>query len=269
MQRKQLYLAIELQPEVICRLEKMNQEIHLDQFMPFIQRLTNPATAAEAYLALKELTEPDPANFLMLYCQMEAARHTADRYQEMGIDQHIFIDTMKCFPRFLNECKARTGQLYFDRGWWTYRQISMTLFRIGQLEYERSVLNGENVIKLHIPSDADLSPEKVSESLRQATAFFHMVYPDFVFSQFACNSWLLSPALKPFLSQDSHILNFQKRFTLLSQNSENREFIQWLFQVPEDTEPVNLPEKTSLQRGVKALLLSGGNVGNAYGVICI
>lgn len=72
----------------------------------------------------------------MLYCQLESARRVYEKYQVMGIGEKIFFDTMKCFPRFMDEYQAQNGSRYFDRSWWTYRQTSMRLFRIGALEYE-------------------------------------------------------------------------------------------------------------------------------------
>ena len=36
---------------------------------------------------------------------------------------------MKCFTRFAKECKKKNGAYFFDRGWWTYRQISMKLLK--------------------------------------------------------------------------------------------------------------------------------------------
>ena len=58
--------------------------------------------------------------------------------------------------------------MYFDRGWWAYRQTSMQIFRLGVLEYEFDRLEGESVIALHIPSDARLTAEAVDRSLEQA-----------------------------------------------------------------------------------------------------
>lgn len=43
--------------------------------------------------------------------------------------------------------------------------------------------------------------------------------------------------------------------------------MEWLFQAPENVDYRNLPEKTSLQKKAKRLLLDGGHIGAAYGVI--
>ena len=77
----------------------------------------------------------------------------------------------------------------------------------------------------------------------------------------------MSPTLKSLLSEKSNILAFQNRFDIMEENKEDKEYIEWLFQVPADTEYLKLPEKTSLQKKVKKLLLNGGTVGVAYGIM--
>ncbi len=172
---------------------------------------------------------------------------------------------MRCFTRFIEECRKKNGRMFFDRGWWTYRQISMNLFRIGELEYQFKEHDGENVIALHIPSDADLSEEAVDESMRQAAIFFRTYYEEYKYKKYTCNSWLMSPALRPLLPERSNILSFQERFDIVQEDREDQEYIEWLFQVPVDTDHRELPADSSLQKKVKELLLSGGAIGSAYG----
>ena len=53
----------------------------------------------------------------------------------------------------------------------------------------------------------------------------------------------------------------------MQENPDDKEYIEWLFQVPTDTDYKELPAATSLQKKVKELLLNGGAVGAAYGVM--
>ena len=87
------------------------------------------------------------------------------------------------------------------------------------------------------------------------------------YEKYSCDSWLLSPRLKPLLSKKSNILSFQNRFHIVRENNEDKGYIEWLFQVPIDTNYKNLPAKTDLQKKVKEILLNGGNIGSAYGII--
>lgn len=267
MEQQEFYERIGLPSEAAGKLEVIGRTLDLEPIAPWLDRLMDKNTAPAAHRRLKELLADDPGCFKLLYCHLECARRACAGYREKGIPDQIYLDTMKCFPRFLAECRQKQGRMYFDRAWWTYRQTSMALFRVGELEYEFSSHEGKPALALHIPSDADLSPEAVDASLAQAETFFKTHFPDFSCENDICDSWLLSPALRPLLGPDSHILSFQNRFHILREKPEDREFVEWLFQVPADTAPEALPAGTSLQQKVKALLLQGGAVGCALGVM--
>lgn len=266
MKLQDLYDWINLQPEIIQRLEIIGKKLVPGQIEPYLERLQNRETAAAACKELRRLFREDEDNLKMLYCHLECARRIFNRYQEKKIPRTVYIDTMKCFPRFIAECEKKNGRMFFDRGWWTYRQVSMELFRIGELEYQFETFEGENVIGLHIPSDANLSEEAVDDSLKRAENFFRTYYTGYQYEKYTCDSWLMSPVLKTLLPDDSHIISFQKRFDILREDYENKEYVEWLFQVPEDTACQEFPEVTSLQKKAKELLLSGGKIGSAYGI---
>lgn len=263
----ELYDLIDLQTEMIQKLKLVGEKIDLKQIDFYLKQLMDRETAVESYRHLKTLLEEDKDNMKMLYCQLECARRVFDQYQKKHIKDTIYRDTMKCFSRFIEECKKKNGRMFFDRDWWTYRQISMSLFRIGELEYEFQKYEGENVIAIHIPSDANLSKGAVDASMKQAEIFFQTYYHDYKYEKYSCDSWLLSPRLKPLLSKKSNILSFQNRFHIVQENNEDKDYIEWLFQVPIDTNYKNLPAKTDLQKKVKEILLNGGNIGSAYGII--
>lgn len=267
MRTYEIYDLIDLQAEMVHKLEAIRREIDIGQIDGYLEKMMDGKTAAQSYKELAALLADDQDHLKMLYCQLECARRVFDRYQEKHIPKTVYIDTMRCFTRFIDECKKKNGRMFFDRGWWTYRQLSMCLFRIGGLEYELKVGEGETVIGIHVPSDVDLSEEAVDSSLEQAGIFFRTYYSGHPYKRYTCGSWLLSPILKPLLSEKSNILAFQKRFAIIREDKTDREYIEWLFQVPADTADKDLPTRTDLQKKVKELLLNGGAVGCAYGVM--
>ena len=267
MQLQELYAIIDLPAEAVRRLEAVAPAIALSDFEEELAGIMDIATADAAYRRLSARLTGDADHWAMLLCQLECARRDADRYRALGAGLDVFAATMKCFTRFLRECAVRNGRMFFDRGWWTYRQLSMRIFRLGALEYELREEGGAPCAGIHIPSDADLSPAAVDDSLAQAATFFAARMPDFAYDRYTCSSWLLSPALRPFLPEGSRIRAFQERFTLVGEDPESRDCLEWLFQAPEDADIAALPERTRLQRGIKQLLLRGGNVGVADGVI--
>lgn len=200
----------------------------------------------------------------MLTLMTVLLEETAEAYQKAGIPEWIFVDTMKCFARFVKEYKAAYGVYGFDRDFWTPRQLSGLLFRIGELEYE---LLPDNRIGMHIPSDTVLTRGMCEASLAEAQRFVKQYFSKWQDASYVCHSWLLSPVLKELLAPGSHILTFQKAFRILSVDEEDLSFLEWVYG-REDISFEELPERTSLQRNIKRYLLAGGKIGSAIGVLC-
>lgn len=243
--------------------------------------LTAPETAGAAW---EKLSETLPAwreddGMAQLAVSLSAARLAREIYRENHISDGVYLATMACFPRFLNETHAITGKWAFDRGSWTWRQTSGQLFRLGTLEFEYRLLGDipptgdltpeSPVLSVHIPSDAALSHEELARSYRLAADFFReheevlcrYGAPEAV----VCGSWLISPALDELLPAGSGIRRFADGYLRYAVREDDRSFYRWLFGSLEPTE--DLPERTGLQRAAKAHLAAGGKIGMAWGIL--
>jgi len=258
---------IELQEEMKKQVLILAREMDLAPLEKHITALTEPDRAAEAYAALKEIVGEDMPGAKILCCYLLAALITHEKYQAIGIGEDIYVETMKCFPRFVGECLARRDELGFDRAFWSYRQLNMTLMRIGTLEYEWHVRKGEKVVSIHIPSDADLSISSLQASYRAARSFLREKVPEYAEAPIICESWLLYEGLESLLRPDSGILRFQRCFDIKQQYPPNNGCLHFIFQRQDCSNYALLPERTSLQRNVKALLLSGGGIRSGYGIL--
>lgn len=267
MELLELCDKIGLQPQMRLKIKTELLHLPLEELDQLLLDFMDAQKAQETYRFLSEFITQDDEHVKMLICYLICACRTYERYQEMNVSDTIFFDTMKCFPRFIGECEKRTGKLFFDRGWWTWRQVSMRLFRIGELEYEIKEFEELPAIGIHIPSDADFSKEQVNKSLEMAKQFFKEHYPKYDSCKYICHSWLLAPELRELLGKDSNILQFQNRFELISIDSLEKEFFEWLFQVPVETDYQILPENTSLQKKVKQRLLKGERISSGFGVL--
>lgn len=221
---------------------------------------------ASAERELKTLLGADERGFGMLRAMLTAALKTRERYRDKAIPDGVYLKTMQCFSRFVKEHRESYGYYGFDRSFWTGRQLSMQLFRLGELEYEKSVFRGADAISVHIPSDADLSPAAIDASLRQARDFFAKYFPAYACATYYCCSWLLSPALKKLLPAQSKILLFQRRFNILSTDEAPESYKQWVFK-NKNLAPEDFPENTSLQKSMKRYVLQGGKIGEALGTL--
>lgn len=238
-------------------------ELEFDSDLP-LERLMNGETGPDGFQELSRVLGDDPLGVKQLACQLHCACLRYETYQEMGIPDQIYFDTMSCYTRFVTECLYYKGGYQFDRGWWTWRQLSMRVFRLGQLEYE---LRPDGTVGMHIPTHTDLSPEAVDQSVNDAKAFLTRFFPTRVNDRFTCNSWLLSPSLGELLPEGSNILAFQRRFDLTNIDPETKDYISWLFQRLPEADPAQLPEDTSLQRNAKKFILNGGKIGSAAGYL--
>lgn len=267
MELTELYDGIHLQKEMREKLEDCAKKFDMAKVEEQIEKLMDIRAAQPAYEVLLKSLGEDEEHVKLLLCNLECARRIYDKYREKGIPGQIFFDTMMCFTRFIGECQKKTGKTVFDRGFWTYRQVSMNLFRIGELEYELTEEEGEKVISVHIPSDAKLLDDKIDASLEAAKEFMKQFFPEYAACKYVCESWLLSLKLNELLSENSNIIKFQKRFEVVKMFWDDDGYIEWLFQAPEDTPHDKLREDTSLQRKVKEILQKGEKIGAGYGYI--
>lgn len=229
---------------------------------PLVADLTHPERAERAERELEERLQGE--KWGVLTCLLLAAARAHEEYVRLGIPEEVFSDTMRCFPRFVKEHRALTGKWDFDRGWWAWRATSLRLFRIGALEYE--LISGEKrALSLHIPSDASLDLEACRSSREEARAFFAAHFSICRQAPVVCESWLLHPALRDLLGEESNIVRFASLFDIARVDDEDTSYRAFVFRRT-DGDIADYPEKTTLQRRLKEHLLRGGCTGSALGI---
>lgn len=263
---KEICKKIDLQPEMADRVVEFDSGFRYTIHEKSLTKLFDRHTWDEGREELKKTFGKDEDGVKMLTCMLHCAAKTYDNYVRLYIGENVFIDTFRCFTRFVQEHYDSYGTYGFDRDFWTPRQLALEEVRLGELEYEMVTEDGENFISVHIPSDAVMKKEKLRESYKQAKDFFRIYFPAFADVKLICNSWLLSPFLKGVLPAGSNILEFQKSFTIGDVEPDSMEFVQWVFKNPK-LALEDFPEDTSLQRSLKAYLKEGGKVGEAKGIL--
>ena len=134
---KEICSRIELQKEAEKAILAMEEKQEFSQEDKEILRLTEAENWEKARESLKKSIGEDPQGMKILCCMLKAAAISLEKYREQEIEDRVFDDTMKCFTRFVEEHKASYGIYGFDRDFWTGRQLSLQLFRLGELEYEK------------------------------------------------------------------------------------------------------------------------------------
>ncbi len=270
MLSKSICREIGLQPEVteivLSEYDKLLQADFFEQNRETICLLHDRATWDGALATLKTCLFPDEQGVRILTVMLADMCNTKKAYREKGIPDEVYLATMACFTRFVTEHKASYGVYGFDRAFWTPRQLSMQLFRIGELEYELAEEGRKRMISIHIPSDARMTPQECQTSYEQAKVFFEKFYPEWSGEAYGCNSWLLAPGLKNILPEESNIIRFQNAFEIVKMDEDDRGFLEWVYKRG-DIPYEELPEETSLQRNMKQYLLGGGKIGDADGIL--
>lgn len=258
--------------QMMMELESISSEV-LEQYS---RELLDANKAKAAAKKIDEVYGEEPFVALTIYLYA-ASQSWLKIYQPLKIPRTVYLATMNAFTRFIHEHFQVTGKYRFDRGFWIWRYTSGLIFRIGELEYERTYfpkghkelkLEGKQCLSLHIPSDADLSRNKISDSYESAIRFFELYFPDYHYQVMYTDTWLLSPNLTKWLKQDSKIRLFAADYRLLSVDEQDDSGVPWIFGRV-DAQVQDYPEKTSLQRQAKQQLLAGAHIGSALGILSL
>ena len=258
--------------EALCRRIGMPEEVTQTilaicrEPLPDLGKLTREENWTEGLEEVKAALGDDPHGMKMLCCMLRCALDAKEAYRRLGLSDEIYFHTMGCFSRFIREHLESYGRYGFDRGFWTVRQVSCCLFRVGELEYELIQLDGKPVISLHIPTDTRLRTPLLRQSWAQAKETLSRVFPEYADAPMFCRSWLLSPVLEELLPPDSNILAFRRSFRITPLTTPSAGVIQWVFKNPK-LSPEDYPEQTSLQRSLKAYLLAGKMFPDAKGFL--
>lgn len=132
-------------------------------------------------------------------------------------------------------------------------------------EWEKFIAPGDDMISFHIPKNADFSAEHLDRAFSLGANAAKNYYPDFNLKCIFCVSWLLSPKLKEILSPNSKITAFGDRFIRFPQKDEGKAVFTFVFP-PNIEKYEDLPENTSLERGLKNIYLNGEYIYNTPGL---
>lgn len=140
-----------------------------------------------------------------------------------SIPGSVIVDTLKDIVIWTKVYTEMKGELYLGELGWLCIHMKFTMFRLGRLQFrmskafrdmpEAGIAKGDNVMEIHIPRGSKLTPSECEASLNWAREFFATYFPEFHYTCFTCNSWLLDDDLKDFLPETSNIIRFGNLFT--------------------------------------------------------
>ncbi|MBE6576980.1 MAG: hypothetical protein E7653_02435 [Ruminococcaceae bacterium] len=197
-------------------------------------------------------------------------------FDQKGISEEIFRDTMLDLTEKLYECKKLHGVWGTFVVWWYPEFFRAERFTLGRLQFEKRefpfddykgiVKKGDTVYNFHVPSKGPLTYDAIIDAFKRAYAFYGVsgIMPIYF------SSWLIYPPHAPLYAEGSNLKKFYELFDILgSKVSEgSREMWRVFFVLPtEDMDMSTLPEDTSLQRSFKRFLTDGNHMGSGQGII--
>lgn len=204
-----------------------------------------------------------------------------ENYKHANIDEQIFWDTMDDFRCKLLECYEvnRVWGTFVAR--WFAGFLDMKRFALGRFQYEEEVYEGDTykkngivlnkgdkVYNFHIPSSGKPfdKPARLA-SYCKAYDFYGCKEKDKNLI-LVCNSWLLYKKYKEILPETSNILDFMHDFDIVSSwDAENFSDSWRVFGRYHKLPLEQWPKDNSLRKAIAGHLLSGGKMGNGYGII--
>ena len=125
---------------------------------------------------------------------------------------------------------------------------------------------GDDVVSLHIPKGADLTPENVLNSMNTGLSLAREYFPDYSVKALLCVSWLLEPQIGELMGSSSKIAGFGNMFHRFPIISNGKAIFTFVF-VGQFPDYASLPEDTRMQRVFKKLYMDGGHIHHFGGII--
>lgn len=138
--------------------------------------------------------------------------------------------------------------------------IDLNIQSFSLQDYEEIIQHGDHLLEIHIPPKKGYTPDNVYASFKEAIAFFKTYFSEYHFKAFWSLSWLYSPQLQEFLTEEeSNIRKIQELFYLVPLKVGEETAYFFLFGKKSIT-PEEIDPKTTLLKRLKIYLEDGKKI---------
>ncbi len=127
----------------------------------------------------------------------------------------------------------------------------------------------DDVLIVHIPPKDSFDRQSILSSYEKARQIFNSSFPEYDFKAFVTDTWLFAPALDMVLKENSNIRAFRKDYIIFPAKCLGLDVFTYVFDMTPtsilDVDIENLPENTSLRKGIKECLKKGVFFDEFYG----
>lgn len=285
-----------------CATVRRNAELReiADRWHYLIYHLPGPAPDYPHDWPQPETSACELGPMFPLVALISGIEHTLLKHRELGIPDEITRATLSDAGNWVRNYHARSGAWGFGELHWLRRHARSEIFRLGRLQFapaafewpfsvyrspntgeiaalsaekERQagdrqpiIVPGSGTLEVHIPQGEKLSPEACERSYLWAREFFSRYFSSTQVAAFTCFSWLLDPALREILPEESNIVRFQSRYHILPHATDEKQTYDRVF----GSSSIDLdaaPRETFLQRAVADYVRAGGRMRCTAGLI--
>lgn len=199
-----------------------------------------------------------------------------EKYRKAGLGESLYENTVRDFQFRVYECREVYRFTGIFVAWWYLIFCNLSLHRIDELEFERTVSNfeyqkkgvtvkkGGPIIAIHIPPKFRMNRNTVTKALKESYKFYGFKGK----VAYQCDSWLLYPDFENVFVQGGNVREFRTFFDIIDK-TDHEEFEDcWrLFKVGKIDDLNRLPTDTRLQKNMLSHLKNNGKTGNGFGVL--
>ena len=181
-------------------------------------------------------------------------------YASRGIPDEIAWDTLAHLGEMVAIHRRKYGEGGMNTQWWLTYHLRGIVYQLGRLQFSLAAgSDGKPYLGLHIPeAGGPLIPEIFNDSLRRARPFFDRYFPEHGAQVASGKSWLLDPQLAEYLTEESHIIQLGRDWTVTDTELESGDdsILEFVFRY--NGQPLDeLPQRTTLEKAVVAHLKAG------------
>jgi hypothetical protein len=204
-------------------------------------------------------------------------------HRAIGVPDEVSWATLADLGRHVAQHRRRNGGVTgLSTEWWLPLHWRGALYELGRLQFNMYPLKtgpggplfwydadelsgmpaemqvGAPVLGVHIPREGPLKEAECDASFRAAAEFFPRYFPERSSPIATCTSWMLDEQLAEYLPEDTNIVRFQRRFTMVPGALEPYdEIFNWVFdRVPKTLD--ELTPHTRLEQAVVEHVRRGG-----------
>lgn len=123
--------------------------------------------------------------------------------------------------------------------------------------YTEVLRTGAKILSTHIISHEPFTQDLLEKSYQQAIEVMKNCYPEYDYKAICCYSWMMEKRLRQIMGRDTNITLFADKYHAFPLKSAGNGVYAFLYHLPAQVAPEEVPENNSMQRAVKKYLCDG------------